>query len=117
MIKSVFLVVMAVLYVVAGVNHFINPQFYAKLMPAFLPAPMTLIYLSGVAEIVLGVGLLVPLIRPYAAWGIIAMLVVFMLIHVPMAVYPEHFGVSWQLAWARIPIQFVLIAWAYWHTR
>ncbi|MBI1318290.1 MAG: DoxX family protein [Candidatus Hydrogenedens sp.] len=116
--KTLSLVLMALLYIVAGINHFRDPNFYLRLMPDFLPAHLALIYWSGLAEIVLGVLLVPPSTRSYAAWTIIAMLCVFMLIHVPMALYPEHFpGFSPLLLWIRIPIQGVLILWALTHTR
>jgi len=116
--KTLSLVLMAALYILAGVNHFRDPDFYLRIMPDFLPAHLTLIYISGVVEIALGILLFPPSTRRYAAWAIIAMLVVFMLVHVPMALYPESFpGFSPTALWVRIPIQGVLILWALSHTR
>lgn len=109
---------MSVLYVGAGAMHFARPNFYLRMMPPYLPAPLTLIYLSGVAEILLGALLWVPSLRPWSAWGIIALLV---------AVFPANlymyqrggaaYGVSDWLLLARLPAQGLLIAWAFSHTR
>ena len=115
MIKIILLYIMAALYVAAGVNHFINPRVYLKIMPPYLPAPTVLNYLSGAAEIILGVALLFPTARPWAAWGIIALLV---------AVFPANlymyqhntFGIPAWVLLARLPLQLVLIAWAWWYT-
>ena len=50
------LYLMGIIYSILGVLHFTNTQFYRPLMPKFLPAHDFLIYLSGIAEIVLGIG-------------------------------------------------------------
>ena len=73
--KRISLYSMAALYVLAGVNHFANPDFYKKIMPPWLPLHYSIIYISGVAEIVLGLLLLPKQTRKLAAWGIIVLLV------------------------------------------
>ena len=120
MLRRVSLYVMAAFYVFAGVRHFTHPDFYRQIMPPYLPWHEELVFLSGVAEVGLGIGLLVPALRVPAAWGIIALLV---------AVYPANVHMWWnQVAvdgeawprwahWIRLPFQLVLIAWAWWHTR
>jgi len=108
---------MAALYVVAGLMHFAVPQFYVAIMPAQLPWHLFLVYLSGACEIGLGLLLLVPRWRPLAAWGVILLLVAVFPANVNMAVnriYPgdmPHVSPLWL--WLRLPLQGVLIAWAY----
>jgi uncharacterized membrane protein len=46
--KQISRIIMSLLYIAAGVNHFINPGFYLKIMPSYLPFPVELVYLSGV---------------------------------------------------------------------
>ena len=104
--KTVLLWFMGIFYVVAGLNHFVSSGFYVPMMPPYLPAHMALIYLSGVAEIVLGAAVLVPSLRPLAAWGIA-------LHNVPLAGAREGAGI-WN--WVRLPFQGVLITWAWWYT-
>ena len=115
MLKLPLLYLMAALYVVAGVNHFLRPRMYERIIPPYLPAPETLNLAAGAAEVVLGIALLFPATRLGAAWGIIALLV---------AVFPANlymyqqgtFGLpSWMLL-LRLPLQGVLIAWAWWYT-
>jgi len=114
--------VMALLYVVAGGLHFVVPELYVQIVPPVLPAPLALVYLSGVAEIAVGLGLLVPRTRPYAAWATIALLVAIFPANVYMAVSMvtiEGTGggdPSALVRWGRLPLQGVLIAWAYWYT-
>ena len=74
------LYLMGVIYTILGVVHFTHTGFYRPLMPRFLPAHDLLIYLSGVAEIVLGIGILFPQTRSVAVWGLIAMLIVFLIV-------------------------------------
>ena len=116
-IKLVFMVLMAGFYVLGGVNHFRDPAFYLNIMPSYLPARGAAVALSGVAEVLLGGLLLWPRSRQLAAWGIIAMLVAFLPVHVHMlansALYPE---VPVLFLWARFPMQAVLVIWAYWYT-
>lgn len=109
---------MAAFYVLAGLNHFVAPDFYAPMMPPYLPWHLGLIYLSGVVEVALGVGLLVSRTRAAAAWCVILMLVAFMPVHVYMLTDAASFpDVPIAFLWGRLPLQALLIAWAYTHTR
>ncbi len=109
---------MALFYLAAGANHFVNSTFYLPMMPPFLPAPELLIAISGVAEIALGLGLCWRRSRRLAAYGVIALLVAVF----PANVYMLYTGGAgyhfayWGLV-ARLPLQLVLIYWAYTQTR
>ena len=103
--------------VTAGVLHFAKPATYARIVPSYLPFPLMLVYVSGFFEILGGLGLLVAATRRWAAWGLIALYIAVFLANVNMAVHHIGFdGPSWML-WARLPLQAVLIAWAWWFTR
>lgn len=116
--KIFLLRLMAAAYIAAGVNHFLNPDFYIRIMPPYWGWPEFWVALSGVAEIALGVLLLPRATRPYAAWGIIAMLVLFLTVHVHMLVHTEQFaGVPYWALVARLPLQALLILWAAWYIR
>lgn len=101
------------MYFILGIIHFTHTGFYRPLMPKFLPAHDLLIYLSGVAEIILGLGILFPQTRSWALWGIIMMLLVFLIVHINMLLPGNQLGISPVILWLRLPIQFVLIYWAY----
>jgi uncharacterized membrane protein len=104
----------------AGVNHFVNPAPYVAMMPDALPAHLALVYISGVAEILGGLGLILPATRRLAAWGLIALFVAIFPANLNMALNHLPLGTrvlpSWAL-WARLPLQLLLIAWAYSFTR
>jgi uncharacterized membrane protein len=111
---------LGLLMILAGVNHFLDPDVYTAMMPKALPAPVALVYVSGVAEILVGAGLLVPATRRLAAWGLVALLVAVFPANINMAVNHLPLGDTvvpvWAL-WARLPLQFVLIYWAWCYTR
>jgi uncharacterized membrane protein len=118
--KTVLLWVMGVFYVLAGTMHFVRPDFYLPMMPPYLPAHLALIYVSGLAEIVLGVVVLLPGTRPAAAWGIILLLVAVFPANVHIALHNVPvFGAKQGAGignWIRLPVQGLLIAWAWWYT-
>jgi len=104
-------------FVLAGINHFINADFYLKMMPPYLPAHLFLIYLSGIFQIVLGILLLIPKYTRLAAWGLIALLIAVFPANVYMAMNAEMFAeFSLTALYLRLPLQIVLIAWAFWFT-
>lgn len=106
---------MAVVYILAGCYHFINPNFYTNIIPYWLPYPSLAVNVSGVVEIALGIGLLIQPYRKLAALTTIAMLVTFFfLIHVPMALtYYQTSHPYVLIALVRLPIQLLLIYWAW----
>ncbi len=105
---------MGAMYVVAGLGHFVATRVYLRLMPDYLPAHRGLVLLSGGCEICGGVGLLMPQTRRFAAYGIAGMLVVFFSVHIWMIQHhADRYGsIPLWMLWARIPLQFALIAWA-----
>jgi uncharacterized membrane protein len=121
LLKRVLLVAMGAFYVFAGVAHFRRPDYYLPMMPPYLPWHEQLIFLSGVAEVLCGLGVLFPPTRKLAAWGTIALLVAVFPANVHVAVNDVPlFGATegaGALNWVRLPLQLVLIAWAWWYTR
>jgi uncharacterized membrane protein len=105
-------------YMAAGLNHFWHTAFYVAMVPPYLPYPLALVHLSGVAELVLGAAVLVRRWQAGAAWGLIALSVAVVPANVHMAMHPELFT-QFPAAglWLRLPLQAVVVAWAYWHTR
>ena len=124
-LKRPLLSVMGAMYVVAGLSHFVAPTVYAQVVPPVFPRPLALVYLSGAAEILLGVGVMVPRTRRLAAWGLVALLLAVFPANVYMATHDVVLeGVpAWAstpsnaATWARLPFQLVLIGWAWWYTR
>jgi uncharacterized membrane protein len=116
---------LAALFLGAGITHFTAPGFYVPMVPSWLPAPWTLVYASGVCEIVLGALVLVPAVRRLAAWGLVALLIAVFPANVNMAVNEIGFSdaPAWLPQptplglWLRLPLQGVLAWWAWTFTR
>ena len=120
-LKTISYYFFGVLYIIAGALHFVNPDFYMKIMPPYLPFHLALVHLSGLAEILLGIGLIYSPKRQYAAWGIIALL---------LAVFPANIYLAFnegaqealgtnqlEALWIRFPIQLLLIVIAWWQSK
>ena len=109
---------MALLYVAAGINHFINPDIYLNIMPPYLPQPNMLVYISGLLEILLGLMLMPRLTRRAAAWGIILLLIAVFPANIQMAInYGQINHPGLWISLLRLPLQLVLIWWAWTFTR
>lgn len=116
-VKAVVRVLFAAFFVIAGVTHFTNREFFVSIVPPYLPWPEMLVYVSGVAEIVLGVLLLVPATTRIAAWGMIALLIAVFPANIHMAMNPELYpGTPFTALLLRLPVQGVMVAIAYWFT-
>ncbi|MGI4787335.1 MAG: DoxX family protein [Janthinobacterium lividum] len=96
-----------------GVLHFVSPDKFEKIVPGWLPAPRSLVLISGFFEIVGGLGLLLKRTRRAAAWGLAALFASVFPANVTMAVHKIYTDNPWIL-WGRLPFQGVLIAWACW---
>lgn len=117
MILPWHLYLMAILYILAGINHFRSPEMYIRIIPPIFKKPNIINILSGAAEILLGTLLMLSFTTHLAAWGIIALLI---------AIFPANlymlqnkkasFGLSKWILFVRLPLQFVLIVWAYLYT-
>ena len=111
---------LTVFMVIAGIGHFAAPDVYVGMMPPQLPWPEALVAISGGAEGAGGLGLVLPATRRLAAWGLIALFVAVFPANIHMALHDlplgDHAVPSWAL-WARLPLQLLLIAWAWRYAR
>ena len=107
----------ALCFIAAGVNHFLKPGMYRQIVPPMFPTPAALVAISGVAEIVGGLGLLIRPLRRAAGWGLILLLIAVFPANVYMAVSHDRipgWNVPPLLLWLRLPLQAVLIVWVWW---
>lgn len=113
-----FRLLLAAAMIGVGVLHFTREPFFTRIVPGWLPAPRLLVYLSGVLEVALGFGLLVPRTRKLCGLGLVALYVAVFPANVNMVLHPELGGTVpvWAL-WVRLPLQLVLIGLAYWVSR
>ena len=115
-LKLISIFIMSSFYILVGIDHFKNPDWYVKIIPPILPYKLELVYFSGILEVFLGALLVFKKMRFTACWGLIALL---------LAVYPANIylavtngstlGFSPASAWLRLPFQFLFIAIACWH--
>ncbi len=117
-IYTVGLIAQSLLYIAGGINHLWHYRFYRAIMPTHYDHPLGWVNFTGVAEIAGGLGLLPPQTRRLAAWGLVAMLLVYFDVHFYMAAHPWRFArlPKWAL-WLRIPMQLPLLYWAWVYTR
>ena len=113
---------LGLLFCVSGVGHFAVTATYMKMMPPELPAHREQVLLSGAAELFFGVLFFSPAHEAFAAWGLIALL---------LAIFPANIQLVRSAgtaaspfpdltpfwAMARLPLQAVMIGWAYLYTR
>jgi uncharacterized membrane protein len=110
---------LASFFIGAGVNHFLMPRAYERIVPPWLSGQSRrVVQLSGVAEMVGGVGVLVPSTRRVSGLGLIALLVAVFPANLHMARAPERFPriPRWAL-YARLPLQPLMVLWAWRATR
>jgi uncharacterized membrane protein len=108
--------VTALVFVVAGVLHFVISRFYVAIVPAYLPSPLMLVYVSGVFEILGGLGLLLPTTRTVAALGLIALLAAVLPANIEMLRLAQARGASTAFVaalWIRLPLQPLLMWWVW----
>lgn len=114
--RTAFRWLLAAFLVAAGANHFRDPAIYLGMMPPRLPEPELLVQISGVAEILGGIGILVPATRRFAGWGVVALLVAIFPANLHVAMQGRMPGLevpAWGL-WLRLPFQLGLLAWVWW---
>ena len=114
---------LAAMLLIAGIAHFIAPKSLDAIVPAFLPGtPRLWTYLSGAAEIAIGLALLAPLSMKIGTISI-RLLAAYAALFLFIAVYPANIkmAIDWRdrpmpyplIAFARLPLQFGLFYWAW----
>jgi uncharacterized membrane protein len=118
--KRIALVLASCFYIGAGILHFTKTAFYLKIMPPYIPWHLAMVQISGVCEILGGIGLLIPQTRRASAWGLVALLIAVFPANVYMVTDPVAAGaaaISPLVLWGRLPLQLFLVFWVLWVTR
>lgn len=112
-------IAMSMMLIFTAIGHFAFTKGMSMMLPKFIPFKVSIVYLTGVFEIVLAIGLLVPKFRYITGWA----LIVFLLLLLPANIYAAINHVNIQKGtfdgngpaylWFRIPLQILFIAWAY----
>lgn len=117
-IKTILKVIFALIFIAAGILHFVASDNFLRIVPPVLPFPLFIVYLSGIFEFALGIALLIPKYSRFAAWGLVALLIAVFPANIYMAMNAHLFpDIDPALVYLRLPLQFVLIAWGYWFTK
>ena len=112
--KTISIIILGTGFIFVGLLHFIRPSGFVAIVPPFFPAHLALVYISGVFEILGGLGLFLPRLRGYAVIGLIILLITVFPANIYMLTRPEEFATGWitPLAlWLRLPLQPLLIWW------
>ena len=115
--KYILIIISSIFYVLVGIKHFIDPNFFLAIVPPYLPYHLELVYISGLFEILFGVMILFPKYRYWGSVGLILLLI---------AVFPDNIylfqsveaqkaiGATQEIATWRLPVQGIFILVAYW---
>jgi uncharacterized membrane protein len=110
------LYIAALLFILAGITHFIREKDYLKTVPPYIPYGRAMVLISGLAEIVLGAGLIFPITKVYAAWGLILLLIAVFPANIYMATSGKFYRIPSLLLWLRLPLQLILFWWIFQYT-
>jgi uncharacterized membrane protein len=117
--RRIALILASAFYIGAGILHFTKTAFYLKIMPPYIPWHLAMVQISGVCEILGGLGLLIPPVCRAAAWGLVALLIAVFPANIYMVTNPAAAGagsLSPLVLWGRLPLQLVFIVWVLWVT-
>ena len=115
--KYILIIISSIFYIIVGIKHFIDPNFFLAIVPPYLPYHLELVYISGVFEVLFGVMILLPKYRYIGSIGLILLLIGVFPANIYLAQSKEAqiaIGASQEIATWRLPIQGVLIYIAFW---
>ena len=112
-------IAMSIMLCFTAIGHFVFTKGMAMIIPPFIPFKTNLVYLTGLFEILLAIGLLIPKLKVITGWT----LIIFLLLMLPANIYASMHHIDYQKGtfngnglsylWFRIPLQFLFIAWTY----
>jgi uncharacterized membrane protein len=116
--KTFFLILLSLFFTYAGIDHLVSPDFYVSIMPPWIPWHLELVYLSGVFEVMGGIGVLIPRFRAMAGSGLVLLLIAVYPANLHMAFNPHLFpDIPLVALYIRLALQFLAFYWAYTVTR
>jgi uncharacterized membrane protein len=112
-------IAMSVMLVFTAMGHFMFTKGMVMMIPDFIPFKTTMVYLTGIIEIVAAIGLLVPAYRVLTAWLLMLFFVLILPSNIIAAI--KHIdiekgtlnGSGMNYLWFRISLQILLIVWTY----
>ena len=109
---------MSCFYMNVGVKHFIEPEWFLQIMAPNFPHHYEAVYWRGFFELLFGFLLINPKTRQLAGWGIIFVMITVFPANLYLAVTDGAvMNIPKELAWGRLPFQYVFIGLAFWHAK
>lgn len=112
-------IAMSIMLLFTAIGHFAFTKGMSMMIPKFIPYKETFVHLTGIFEILLAIGLLIPRFKYISGWT----LIIFLLLMLPANIYASINNINYQKGtfdgnglaylWFRIPLQFLFIAWTY----
>nr|WP_298789873.1 DoxX family protein [uncultured Allomuricauda sp.] len=112
-------IAMSIMLVFTAIGHFVFTKGMSLMIPNFIPFKESFVHLTGVFEILLAIGLLIPKLKVISGWA----LLIFLLLMLPANIYASMHNVNYQKGtfdgnglaylWFRIPLQILFIVWTY----
>ncbi|AZQ59351.1 hypothetical protein EJ994_11230 [Maribacter sp. MJ134] len=112
-------IAMSIMLVFTAIGHFVFTKGMAMMIPSFIPYKETFVHLTGIFEVLLAIGLLIPRFKYISGWA----LIIFLLLMLPANIYSAINNVNYQKGtfdgnglsylWFRIPLQIFFIVWTY----
>jgi len=112
-------IAMSIMLCFTAIGHFAFTKGMSMMIPQFIPFKTSLVHLTGLFEILLAIGLLIPKLKVVSGWT----LIIFLLLILPANIYASIHNIDYQKGtfdgnglsylWFRIPLQFLFIAWTY----
>ena len=117
-LKFITILIMSCFYMNVGVKHFVEPEWFLQIMPPNFPHHYQAVYWSGFFELLFGFLLINPKTRFIAGWGIIFVMITVFPANLYLAVTDgAAMNISKELAWGRLPFQYMFIGLAFWHAK
>ena len=112
-------IAIATMLLFTAIGHFIFTKGMSMMLPSFLPYKTNIIYLTGIFEILLAIGLLIPKFQIISGW----LLIIFLILMLPANIYASLNKINYQKGtfdgnglsylWFRTPLQILFIIWTY----
>lgn len=110
----ILVLIVSIFFIGAGILHFVLLDFFSSIVPPYFGNPETLVKISGVFEILGGIGILIERTRKLAGYGLIALCIAVLPANIHMAMNPDQFAeIPVVLLYLRLPLQ-ALVIWLIW---
>lgn len=112
-------IAMSAMLVFTAIGHFVYTRGMAMMLPDVIPWKTTVVYLTGIIEIVAAAGLLIPRFSIITGWLLITFFIIILPANINAAVKLVDYqkgtfeGKGLNYLWFRIPLQILFIVWTY----